>query len=633
MRRRHCALLRRWVVLPSSLSAAGPVGRDGPQPIRVLVVGAGRPRTTHSSSSSINSSHQFFQQHQQQQQRRSIFIPPEGGHGEVGVSQPKKNNNNGGGSTDDPSKSGSSSLSIVAKNNKKKKTKPQNNNTNSSTLLGSTEASSTSTQQQSQQKAIPVQSASPPPLPHDNQKKRVVVIKEEAASKSNPHPRAAKEKNTATTTTTAATTTNSASATGLAAVPKRRFLPLDREITDSSGKTIWVPSMRLVKDDTRPISPTQPLQGIAATTTKTKKKTLPQIYAMAWLDPTVYCREGGQSLAGTDAARKLLRGKRDLMELLGHAVYNPTKFISSSLGPTTTSTTTTATGTTDGITNLESSSTTTTNYNQHQQQQQQQSRNLSFVLHGHGIPPQMLQHIVDFAASLLTQLIASQVSFKQFNVSQHYNSVAASDAVRDIEWVQVRHAETGENQAVPWPPSLNNNNQVQEEQHHWRDDLQLYWTAMNRIATRLGLAVLSKKPRDIANNESSLQSDAPNNNSNASNVSNPFSTVTSCLSLPIAASNYSLLKTPPHHWKVNFSRQRHFSPHQLPGLQSVPALVMEWVPLEGVAAPGHVCIRLQGLSSSAAYCSDNDSNIEPMTVSLSFDASFRTSLQTTYGKA
>jgi hypothetical protein len=321
-------------------------------------------------------------------------------------------------------------------------------------------------------------------------------------------------------------------------VLKRRF-PLEHEITDSGGKIIWEPPRTVVERN-----------QIVATQ-------FPQIRATAWLDPAMYCRGGGKSIAGTDAARKLLRGKKDLMELLGYAVHN-SKFASS--------------------------------------KQKQQS----FVLQGHGVPPQMLQHHVDFAASLLTRLSAAEVSFKQFNVSQHHNSAGASEAVRDIRWTHVRDCETGENRAVPWPL---------EDGVHWEDDLQLYWTVMNRIATRLGLAVLLKRPRD-------LPPYYENNQRNSSTEDR----------MPMAPSN-SLLKTPPHHWKVEFSREWHFAPEQLPPVNTRRSQlypILEWAPLDGVAAPGHVCIRLQGTSSI--------DDMESLAVSLSFDACFRTNPTTTYGK-
>jgi hypothetical protein len=311
----------------------------------------------------------------------------------------------------------------------------------------------------------------------------------------------------------------------------RRF-PLEHEITDSGGKTIWIPAKNVLLND-----------QIVATQ-------IPQIQAAAWLDPATYCRGGGQSIAGTVAARQLLRGKKDLMEVLGHAVY--------------------------------SGSSSKTNRK-------------SIVLLGHGLPPQILQHHINSAAALLDRLQASEISFKQFNVAQHHNSLASTEAVREIRWSHVRDAATGENRVVPWPIDPT-------EPNPWQDDLQLYWTVMNRIATRLGLAILLKRPQVLAPmNPDTLTSRRPRSD----------------YSLPGIPTN-SMLHTPPHHWKVKFSRELHFLPQSLPPSNRFAGglihPVLEWTPLEGVAAPGLVCIRLQGESSGSPT----------MPISLCFDAGFRT---------
>ena len=316
----------------------------------------------------------------------------------------------------------------------------------------------------------------------------------------------------------------------------RRF-PLEHEITDSGGKTIWIPAKQIVDADHR----------ILATQ-------FPQIQAAAWLDPATYCRGGGQSIAGTVAARQLLRGKKDLMEVLGYAVY--------------------------------SSSSAATAYNKMNRR--------SIVLQGHGLPPQILQHHIDYAAALLERLQASEVSFKQFNIAQHHNSLASTEAVRGIRSCHVRDAATGANRVDPWPMD-----DPVPEPDPWQDDLQLYWTVMDRIATRLGLAVLLKRPQVMT------ATDALHRRPRSD------------YSLLSGITTNSMLHTPPHHWKVKFSREFHFLPQVLPTSSSSSNRysglhpVLEWTPLEGVAAPGHVCIRLQGLSGDTP-------------VSLSFDAGFRT---------
>ena len=328
-------------------------------------------------------------------------------------------------------------------------------------------------------------------------------------------------------------------------VLKRRF-PLQNEIQDTNGKTIWVPPKVVVGSST---------SSDRLYDEKNATVQLPQIRAGAWLDPGMYCRGGGKTIAGTEAARKLLRGKKDLIELLGYAVHDQRASCS--------------------ITSTKQSDD-------------------AFVLQSHGIPPQVLQHHVDFAAHLLLRLQAQEVSFKQFNQSKGHNSVAAVDAVKSIRHVHARDAVTGENQVVPWPFD-------EERAEHLLDDLTLYWTVMNRIATRLGVAVLLKRPGIGRLDDHPL--------SESSELSSPTN---------------SMLKTPPHHWKVAFQRGLHFAPEQLPPTGGRPSStqqlhpVAEWTPLKGVAAPGHCCIRLQG--SSILPGGDQQ---KAFRVSLSFDACFR----------
>jgi hypothetical protein len=307
----------------------------------------------------------------------------------------------------------------------------------------------------------------------------------------------------------------------------RRF-PLEHEIMDSGGKTIWIPAREMIEND-----------SVIATQ-------FPQINGAAWLDPATYCRGGGKSIAGTAAARQLLRGKKDLMEVLGHAIYSASSKLVKA--------------------------------------------HRSIVLIGNGLPPQILQHHIDTAASLLHRLDASEISFKQFNVSQRHNYLASSEAVREIRWGHVRDFRTGENLVVTWPI---------DDESHWADDLQLYWTVMNRIATRLGLAVLLKRPQLTQLSETSTRRPRAD------------------YSLP----GNSMLNTPPHHWRVKFSRELHFLPEQLPSNRYQLYPIVEWTPLDGVAAPGHVCIRLQGESIG------NDGTLP---ISLCFDAFFRNNISTSY---
>lgn len=285
---------------------------------------------------------------------------------------------------------------------------------------------------------------------------------------------------------------------------RRRFRLTD-EIQDSNGKKIYIPPRKLANGST-----------------------LPQIRAGAWLDQARYCRGGGDSIAGSEASRSLLRGKKDLMAFLRYAVHS------------------------------------------HQAH--------TFVLLNHGVPQELLQHNVDLAARMLIDMSASECLFKQQNYAQKHNSPAAESAVRDLSGVRIRDNITGETRALSWP--YNN--------HDWQHDLQLYWAVMNRIATRIGVVVLWKRPRE-------REPDA-------------------------YRSPESLLSMPPLYWKVEFTRGLHYDPEVLPPSKHPQVHpVIKWEPLQDAADPGQVYIQLQGHSTQTP-------NNEPMAVSLLFNACFRSHL-------
>jgi hypothetical protein len=293
---------------------------------------------------------------------------------------------------------------------------------------------------------------------------------------------------------------------------QRRF-QLDNEITDSGGKTIWIPARSIIDKD-------------LVTATK-----LPQINASAWLDPSTYCRGGGKSIAGTVAARQLLHGKKDLMEVLGHAVYSSTSKIAQRLQ--------------------------------------------SVAINGHGVPPQLLQHHIDSADILLCDANASEIFLKDFTKPNSHDSASTTDVLRDVCYSHIRDVATGENRVIPWPMDNGTDS---------ASDMQLYFTVMNRIATQMGLPVLLKNPR----------------------ATQPLSQVHTLRS----RLGDNLL---PHYWRIQFSQEKHFLTDNLPKTRSQPIIpVIMWTPLDGIAWPGHVCIRLQGESSTSGR-----------PISLCFDAYFR----------
>jgi hypothetical protein len=171
---------------------------------------------------------------------------------------------------------------------------------------------------------------------------------------------------------------------------KARF-PLERQIKDSQGKTMWIPA--------------------------SKKLQYPTVRANALLDSTTYVRTGGESIAGTDAARRLLHGKKDLFVLLRY-VKRPVR------------------------------------------------------LQGHGIPSQVLEHLLTHAVQLLDRTNnANILRWVQTNDGSHHADQKLA------EWC-VEHLTT---LLVDGEEATMSDLYLEGAQ----DLLLLYWTVMDRIIKRL----------------------------------------------------------------------------------------------------------------------------------------------------
>jgi hypothetical protein len=86
---------------------------------------------------------------------------------------------------------------------------------------------------------------------------------------------------------------------------------------------------------------------------------LPQLHAQAFLDPKAYCKisaSASNTISGADAARRLIRGKRNLMETMRSEIH----------------------------------------------EKKEEVRKL-YVLRGHGVPVQLLKHHLQMARAWLTQ--------------------------------------------------------------------------------------------------------------------------------------------------------------------------------------------------------------------------------------
>lgn len=171
---------------------------------------------------------------------------------------------------------------------------------------------------------------------------------------------------------------------------KPRF-PLERQIRDSQGKTIWIPASKMLE--------------------------YPIVRANALLDSSTYVRSGGDSIAGTEAARRLLHGKKDLIVLLRY-VQRPV------------------------------------------------------LVQGHGIPSQVLEHLLESALTLLDSTNGAQVlRWEQRNDGSHSGEqILAEWCVENLKHIHVDGVEAS----------------MSELYYESAEDLlMLYWTVMDRIIKRL----------------------------------------------------------------------------------------------------------------------------------------------------
>jgi hypothetical protein len=399
------------------------------------------------------------------------------------------------------------------------------------------------------------------------------------------------------------------------------------ELRDRAGVTIVVPGRvrrvtRTIKgsnedDDNRDDGTT--------TTTWITVTALPQLHLMAWLDARQYfqsCRKssanssaapsdlGATTWSGTAAAQLLQRGRQDLVRLLRTHVHRTS-------GIASTATTKPETAATPGSiltvhapsasSPVLSSSAVSSSSLPPSSPNRPRRRPLQYVLHGHGIPLQLLQYCIDFAQQVL--------SHNDDNDETLYctlTSVPQAPTTAAVDWTRTtwvrrlrRRHESGLEESsttttlrIQPPLWSSENNSIAEFQEH---DWLLYWTVMQRLAWHL--SVVLPPPRD----ESAIRLDAQ-----------------------------GLLAEPAlrlHQWKASFCRGLLVDPSLLPipPMESSttesstprPVLIVEWnprtevppsLPLSGVWSPpppGHVAIRLQGAPSS-----------RKRPVTLCFDAAF-----------
>ena len=283
-------------------------------------------------------------------------------------------------------------------------------------------------------------------------------------------------------------------------------------------------------------------KGASGSASKTRIR-LPIVNASVLLDKQHYCVQSANaatSLSGTEAARRLQRGKQELVSVLQRDILSRPAASSPSW-----------TGS--------SSSIVPPPY---------------YVLQGHGVPSQLLQAHIDFADSLLKRCQASQCSF--------------SNAALQVDWLRIRRYTDNDNHVEAWPAAATSQRRNDVDLTH---DMNLYLTVMDRIARALGLIL---PPSMIAQpTRSSLSTPARDEYDNEWTVS-PRSSVSASSWSPGGTSGAYL-----KHWRAEFLRGKSVPQEWLPDAQD-PVPLVEWTPLTGMAAPGRVTIRLQGYPSRVA---------------------------------
>jgi hypothetical protein len=247
-------------------------------------------------------------------------------------------------------------------------------------------------------------------------------------------------------------------------------------------------------------------------------QTLPTLNASAILDPKGFCHNSASAsttLSGTDAVKRLLRGKGEFLTVVKQELHR-------------------------------------------------KQRPKSYLLTGHGIPQQLLQNHLNLADSLLKSRQARLLSFN--NSFGHLS----------FDILRIRSRE-GINAHSAWP----------SENFDETKDMELYLTVMNRLANHLSECLKWEYPpaADPMRDDDDF-------------------TPTTIRTLPR-----------PHRWNVDILRGSVF-----PGMHEEPTPIVEWTPREGLLAPGHVCIRLQGAPNDTG---ESLRRKRKSPVTLVFDACYR----------
>ena len=318
--------------------------------------------------------------------------------------------------------------------------------------------------------------------------------------------------------------------------------------------------------------------------------TLPAVNAAALLDPRRYCRAsanmaaGGasithgvsKSISGTDAARRLLRGKKEFVNAIRSQLMQQ--------------------GDDEG-----------SKSNVHNLPQYWACK--PAVLEGHGIPPQLFQHCIDMADALLAHYgNAVECTFNNYS-RRTTNSGSEKERCGLLPGVLRIRSRHSTNRCDSWPPSQTS---IDSSTPDWNHHMSLYLTVMERISCKLAL-VLKKEPSSTSEPGAQSNEQDAEDDFVSSHLLFPYSSRPKCSVDILKGSFYGSLS-------INEGEG------SLENMIAPPVPIVEWYP-GNASTMGHVVIRLQG---QAADHNDHFHNQRktPMRdggkVTLVFDASFRT---------
>jgi hypothetical protein len=236
------------------------------------------------------------------------------------------------------------------------------------------------------------------------------------------------------------------------------------------------------------------------------------------------------------------------------------------------------------------------------------------------VPAQLLQNHLDLAGDMLdlTPGNAAEVSFQNWS------------GELSLDWMRVR-SQDGHSSVRPWPvvvaqPHDNANGDGDasgDAMASWDQDMALYLSVMNRLATQLSLVLHSQSPPPATETTTPSTRARKMTDASTTTMADEYSNVFSSFKSSSTEQQIPMHPPPPRYWNVKVWRGMAFAADSLP---AEPCPVVEWTPVQGLEAPGHVCIRLQGFptsSSNSNGMTTTSTRRQPQAVTLSFTACFR----------